>query len=309
MNILVTGGAGYVGSKLVRNLVGLGHNVTVIDNLSLSSPEILSDEEKKIKFIRGDLRDSNDVMNALENVELVYHLAGPFFINLFTEQPVESFDSTVRGFINLLESMRRLNVRKLVYASSSGVYGEQPLPLREDYIPKPIYLRALSRKFVEELAALYAKDYGFKITGFRPFTIYGDDEQLRGRAASSISVFVWSMKKGERPKIWGDGKQTRDFIHVEDVVRAYLIAMKKEFNHEIFNVAVGQEISSNELVEIINNILGTKIEPIYIPLPPERTIYGRRSVASIKKAEDLMGFKAEIGIHDGVARVIKENSD
>ncbi len=306
MKVLVTGAAGHIGSKMTKSLLNQGHEIVVLDNLSFGSLENLKGMEEKIKYIQGDMRKLDDVMKAMEGVDIVNHQGGPSSMLMYVDDPVDRTYSTVIGFLNILEAMRKMDVKKIVFASSGGVYEGNPCPHHENLPLNPPDLKALAKKFVEDMAKLYATQYGFKATGIRPFMVYGENEKSKGDYASTISLFVWMMLRKENPTVWADGNQLRDFIHVDDVVRAYTLAMEKDFNtYEAFNAGTGVETSMNQVVQYINEYLGTSYKPIYVP--PKLPVYTRRSLADTTKAEKVLGFKSEINVRDGIARVIKTN--
>ncbi len=306
MKILVTGAAGHIGNHMTRYLLNQGHEIVVLDNLSFGSRENLKDLEGKITWIQGDMRKMEDVMKAMEGVDVVNHQGGPSSMLMYVDEPVDRTYSTVIGFLNILEAMRKMDIKKIVYASSGGVYEGNPCPHHENLPLNPPDLKALAKKFVEDMANLYTTQYGIKSVGIRPFMVYGDNEKSKGEYASTISLFVWMMLKKENPTVWADGNQMRDFIHVEDVVRAYALAMEKDFpKAEVFNAGTGVETSMNQVIQYINEYLGTNYTPIYVP--PKLPVYTRRSLADPTKAEKVLGFKAEIPIKEGIARVIRAN--
>lgn len=306
MKILVTGAAGHIGSHMTRYLLNQGHEIVVLDNLSFGSRENIKDLEGKITWIQGDMRKIEDVMKAMEGVDVVNHQGGPSSMLMYVDEPVDRTYSTVIGFLNILEAMRKLDVKKIVYASSGGVYEGNPCPHHENLPLNPPDLKALAKKFVEDMANLYTTQYGIKSVGIRPFMVYGDNEKSKGEYASTISLFVWMMLKKENPTVWADGNQMRDFIHVDDVVRAYALAMEKDFpKAEVFNAGTGVETSMNQVIQHINEYLGTNYTPIYVP--PKLPVYTRRSLADPTKAEKVLGFKAEIPVKEGIARVIRAN--
>ncbi|MBI2542876.1 MAG: SDR family NAD(P)-dependent oxidoreductase [Candidatus Aenigmarchaeota archaeon] len=306
MKVLVTGAAGHIGSKMTKSLLDQGHEIVVLDNLSFGSRENLKGLENQITYVQGDMRKFEDVMKAMEGVDIVNHQGGPSSMLMYVDDPVDRTYSTVIGFLNIMEAMRKMDVKKIVYASSGGVYEGNPCPHHENLPLTPPDMKALAKKFVEDMAKLYTTQYGIKTVGIRPFMVYGDNEKSKGDYASTISLFVWMMLREEDPTVWADGNQMRDFIHVDDVVRAYTLAMEKNFPYaEVFNAGTGVESSMNKVIQIINEYLGTNYKSIYVP--PKLPVYTRRSLADPTKAEKLLGFKYKIGIREGIARVIKAN--
>jgi len=303
LRALVTGGAGFIGRNLVRNLVANEQDVVILDNFSLSDMAYLREFEAA-KIIKGDVRREADVFEAAKGCSVIYHLAAPSSMLMYEENPIESSIVTVQGFLNVLEAMRRFDVKRLVYASTAAVYEGNRLPYKEDMEIRPPDHKALMKKFNEETAQLYIDRYGLSAVGLRPFSVYGSGEKSKGRYANVASLFTWSMLRGERPILWGDGAQTRDFIFIDDVVEAFMLAGESTCRNEIFNVGTGIETSFNEIVSILNRELGLNLEPVYVPIPI--SIYARRLRADISKARDELGFIAKTPLLEGIRAVIRQ---
>ncbi|RLG97638.1 nucleoside-diphosphate sugar epimerase, partial [Candidatus Bathyarchaeota archaeon] len=204
--------------------------------------------------------------------------------------------------ITILEYAKKTGC-KVIYASSSSIYNGNKVPYREDM---PIYVTDYyteCRYSMERLAKLYNILHGVKSVGMRFFSIYGPKEEYKGRYANIVSQFLWSMLKDEPPVIFGDGSQTRDFTHVRDVVEALILAMEKDFECEIFNVGTGVSHSFNEVVEILNRLLGKNIKPIYKPNPIKNYVY--HTLADTRKAEKVLGFKARITLEEGLSELVR----
>ena len=209
----------------------------------------------------------------------------------------------IEDAINLLELAKEQDA-KFILASTSSIYNGLPLPWREDIKPKVSDYYTEARYCIERLLELYNKLYGLRGVVLRLFSVYGPREESKGRYANVISQFIWAMLKDKQPIIYGDGEQTRDFIYVSDVVRAFLLAMDYERSEfEIFNVGTGKETSFNELVNLLNKLLGKNIKPKYVPNPIKNYVY--QTCASVEKARELLGFEAKVRLEEGVKKTIE----
>ena len=303
--VLVTGGAGFIGSHLVEELASKGYHVVVIDNLSLGKvenlKEIMARYSNSVEFVRGDVRDADLIFNIIRDkeVEAIFHQAAASSAPMFTPDPRRGVEANILGFLNILEAARRFDINKVIYASTSSIYNIHEPPHKEDMnvFPRTFYEYSL---WMRELAAkIYWDYYGIECVGLRYFSIYGPREQHKGRYGNVISQFIWAMLRGDRPVIFGDGSQTRDFTFVKDAVRANILALeRKGLKAEVFNVGTGRETSFNEIVSIINQVLGTNIEPKYVDNPIKNYVY--RTCADTSKAEKLLGFRAETDLLTGV---------
>ncbi|MCS7120958.1 MAG: NAD-dependent epimerase/dehydratase family protein [Nitrososphaerota archaeon] len=295
MEVIVTGGCGFIGSNLVERLVREDHSVTVIDNLHTGS----------LKNIEGlDVKFYNEPYSRLREIvggaDVIFHLGIPSSSPMYRRNP-RLVGEAINDAIEIFEFAKDKKC-KVVYASSSSIYNGNPVPYREDM---PIYVTDYyteCRYLIERLANLYNTLFGVKSVGLRLFSIYGPKEEFKGTYANIVSQFLWSMKKDEPPVIFGDGTQTRDFTYVGDVVEAFLLAWKKEFECEIFNVGTGKAYSFNEVVEILNRLLGKNLKPIYKPNPIKN--YVERTLADTTKAEKLLGFKAKVSLEEGLRSLI-----
>lgn len=302
MRILVSGGGGFIGRRLVKTLLSEGHDVKVLDNFKFGGKTYFNDTEKKLEIVEADVRDYSKVREALKGIDLVYHLAAPSSFLMYEEDPVGSSTVTLEGFINIMEGMRFHKIKKIIYISTSAVYEGNGFPYVENMKISPPDLKALTKKFNEEAAVQYFQRYGIKTIGMRPFSVYGYGEETKKRYANIVSLFIWAMLRGERPVVWGSGRQTRDFIFVDDVVDALVMAQKKDFDCELFNLGTGRETSFNEVIRIINGNLGSALEPVYTPVPIG--IYAQRLLANTVKQESVLGFKPKISIEEGICKTI-----
>lgn len=300
LNYLVTGGAGFIGSNLTERLVGEGHNVIVVDNLSTGSLKNLKAIKSKIKFIKSPV--ANILKNkSIKNLDGIFHLGIPSSTMLYRKNPY-LVGEAINEFINMLELSKREKC-KMVYASSSSVYNGNPTPFKEDM---PIFVTDFyteARYEMERLADLY---YGWhKVTsiGVRFFGVYGPHEEAKKEFANLITQFLWDAKKGKKPVIYGDGKQTRDFTYVRDIIEGCVLAMNSAVEHDVFNIGAGEQITFNEMVKVLEKILGRKIECEYVPNPLQGYVYGTLSDTS--KAKKMLGFKPKYNLEKGVNEILE----
>ena len=305
MNVLITGGAGFVGSNLAREAVHKGWRVRVLDNFYLGSPKNLSDIIKEIELIKGDIRSRKTVNRATRGVDYVFHQAAVSSSQIFVPDPSEGFSVNVQSFANLLFHAHKNGVKRVIYASTSSIYGDLPTPHREDMFIKscPNHYAA-SKLASEHLAKAHTLEHGLETVGLRYFSIYGLGEGHKGRYANMISQFLLGMRKGVPPVIYGDGSQTRDFTYVKDVVEAnFLAARKKCISGEVFNIGTGKATTLNVLVALLNKCLGMNLKPKHVRNPIKNYVYHTK--ADITKAKKLLGFEAKTTLEMGIERLIR----
>ena len=298
MKAIVTGGAGFIGSNLVERLVKDGWDVIVFDNLSTGRIENIKDLE--VEYYTGSTIDYELMHSIAPDVDVIFHLGMPSSSPMYRNDPT-LVGKTINEAITIFEYARKKNC-KVVYASTSSIYNGNPIPYREDM---PIYVTDYyteCRYAIERLAKLYNNLYGVKSVGLRLFSVYGPKEEHKGKYANVVSQFLWSIMRDEPPIIYGDGSQTRDFIHVYDVVEAFMLSADKDFDCEIFNVGTGVSHSFNEVIKIINRILRKNIKPIYKPNPIKN--YVHHTLADTTKAEKMLGFKFKISLEDGIRSLV-----
>ncbi|MEM3629453.1 MAG: SDR family oxidoreductase [Candidatus Bathyarchaeia archaeon] len=306
MKVLVTGGAGFIGSHLVERLLKEDCNVVVLDDLSSGKTENLDLKNRNLLFLKGGIRDKELVKKALKDVEVVFHLAALVDVPFSVKNPLLVNQVNVCGSLNILEESIKNNVEKFIYASSCAVYGEpQYLPINEEHPTNPLSPYAVSKLTTEKYCQVFNKLYGLKTVSLRLFNVYGPRQE--GDSYSSvISRFIRQLRSGKPPIIFGDGSQTRDFVYVLDVVDAFYKAMNaKECAGEI-NVGSGKETSIKELAKILINKFGFKnIKPVYAK-PREGDI--RRSWADIEKAKHKLGYKPNFTLHNGLGELLKQSN-
>jgi len=302
--ILVTGGAGFIGSHIVDRLLQEGFEVIVLDNLSTGRITNVKHhlKNKRFKMIKGDVREEKILRKALKGVEAVIHEAAISSVEESIKDPIKTNDINLNGTLNLLNLSVKEGVKRFVFASSASVYGDLSPPLREDSQPKPISPYAVSKLSGEYYCKIFHKIYRLETICLRYFNVYGP-RQRNNQYSSVIMNFINSIKKNKPLVIFGDGLQTRDFIYISDVVEASIIALKsKEGVGEVFNIATGKPITINELAQIIielsekNNLIPIHAEP--------RKGDIRHSYADIEKAERILKFKAKVSLEEGLKSVI-----
>ncbi|MFE2753437.1 NAD-dependent epimerase/dehydratase family protein [Actinosynnema sp. NPDC059335] len=303
-HVLVTGGAGFIGRNMIRRMVQDGYEITSLDNYKIGGKDFLpADVQQSVNWLEGDSRDYRLVAEAVKGKDAVIHLAAPSSFLMYEEDPVDGAHVTTHGFLNVLEAVRRNDVEKLVYASTSAVYEGNPVPYVEGMEINPPDLKALSKKWNEEAARQYSERYGIKAIGLRPFSVYGHDEFSKGGYANVISLFAWAALNGVRPVVWGDGSQTRDFIYVEDAGYAFQVALEKDLETQEFNVGTGVETTFTEALALVGAELGVELEPEYVPVPI--AIYAERLLADTTRAREVLGFEHRIDVREGVRRVVE----
>jgi UDP-glucose 4-epimerase len=297
MSTLVTGGAGFIGSNLVEELLAAGEDVTVLDNMHTGSPSNLADLTGSLKLIQASC---NDLPGLDLHPEMIYHLGIPSSSPMYKKNPYLVGES-LNGFTAVFELARKSGAR-VVYASSSSLYNGLLPPHREDMaiLVSDYYTEA--RLAMERMAELYRQLYDVRSAGMRFFSVYGPKETAKKQYANMVTQFLWQMKKGETPVIYGDGTQTRDFTYVRDVTRALQLAMKSDYRG-ILNVGTGKANSFNDVIEILNEKLGSDARPKYMENPIKN--YVLHTLADTSKAEREIGFKAHIALEEGIEAIIK----
>ena len=301
---LVTGGAGFIGSHIVRALLKQGASVRVLDNFSSGKRENLSGLENlknggRLDIREGDVRDASAVADAVRGVEIIFHEAAFVSVPESMEKPQDCFDVNITGTSVLFEAARKAGVRRAVIASSAAVYGDSDaLPLVEDTPLKPMSPYAVSKRVDEMYAALYTQSFGFEVATLRYFNVYGPRQRPDSMYAAAVPIFIQRMIDNKPVTVFGDGGQTRDLIFVGDVVRANLIASEHpEAPGKIFNVCTGEETRLLDLLDVIHKIFPSAPDHIFAE-PRAGDIY--KSLGSPARAEKVIGFKAQTKLADGL---------
>lgn len=304
MKALVAGGAGFIGSHLVERLVADGHHVSVIDNLSSGRIANLQSVSDDVLFIAGDVRDKEAVRRAVVGADIVFHKAALVSVPASIEDPIAYMEVNALGTVNVLQASAEAGVERLLFASSSSVYGHSPKgKIQETSTPDPQSPYALSKLAGEEAAALYTKIYGLEVLAFRYFNVYGPRQDAQAPYAAVIPKFVEAVASQRRPIIFGDGNQTREFVHVSDVVRANLLAATaREFSPGVMNISSGKAISVRQVLDTVVDIASSSVEPIY---REPRAGDVRHSSADISKARDSLGFLPRVSIEAGIQSIFE----
>jgi len=302
MKVLVTGGAGFIGSHLVEALVERGDEVRVLDNLSSGHRRNLA--ELPVEFIQGDIRDYETVRQAVDGCEWVFHQAALVSVPRSIEEPKLNHDVNVTGAFHLFEAARQAGARRLVYASSAAVYGDTPsLPAKESDPPNPITPYAAAKLMNEQMAAVYNRSYGTQFVGLRYFNVFGPRQDPSSPYSGVLSIFCQAAIAGQGVTIYGDGQQTRDFLFVSDVVAANLAAaaMPWRAGAEVFNVGRGEATSLCEMARMMEDV-GGRLLPITHAPPRPGDI--RHSVAGVETAGQGLGWRAAVPLADGLRQTM-----
>lgn len=298
--VIVTGGAGFIGSNLVKFLLGKNFKVLVIDDFSVGKRENLP-KDKNLEIIKADIRDLSKMVKAFKGVDTVYHLATQC-VRKSINNPFLVHSVNTDGTLSILEASKRNNVKRFVYVSSSEVYGTGfVVPMTEEHPLNPTTIYGASKLAGEYYTLSYLRTYNLPTLVVRPFNTYGYNEHFEGPYGEVIPRFVVRALNGLPLQIFGDGTQTRDFTFVEDSVKGIYLASKKGEIGEIYNVARGKEVTINNLAKIVLSGLGVAVPIEYLPERPGDVL---RHFASIKKASRILGFKPNVEIKEGVKKYI-----
>ena len=300
--VLVTGGAGFIGSHLVDALVIRGASVRVLDNLSTGKLDNLRAAKDRVELLEGDIRDINACRRACEGRALVFHQAALGSVPRSMEDPATAFEVNVTGTANVLAAARDAKARRVVYASSSSVFGDsEALPKREGEEGRPLSPYALSKWMNEELGELFTRAFGLETVGLRYFNVYGPRQDPQGPYAAVVPRFFDACARGEAPLIFGDGEQSRDFTFVADAVLANLLAAgaPSERCGRAYNVGGGSAATVLEIARIISEAMGVSAPPTFAKA---RAGDVKHSLASTAAVEEALGFRAEVSLEEGLRR-------
>jgi nucleoside-diphosphate-sugar epimerase len=301
---LVTGGAGFIGSHIVKRLVSEGDVVRVVDNLSTGLESRLSDVRGQIEFVHGDLADQSVSDSVIRDVEYVLHQAAVPSVQRSVRDPVGTNRANVVATLNLLESSRKAAVRRFVYAASSSAYGEtEVLPKHEDMPANPLSPYALQKFVGEQYCKLYHELYGLETVSLRYFNIFGRGQDPHSEYSAVIPRFITALLASQPITIYGDGEQSRDFTYVENVVEANMLALKRpSVAGKVCNIGCGERITLNQLIRLLEGILNTKANVTYGPARPGDV---RHSLADIDLACHLLGYEPKVMIGEGLRRTVR----
>jgi len=300
---LVTGAAGFIGSHLTTALLDRGYAVRGIDNLATGDRGRLAAlDGEAFRLFEADVRDRDRLQEAMDGAEYVFHQAAVPSVPRSVEDPVTTTDANCTGTATVLDTARDVGVDTVVVASSSSVYGSSgTLPKRESMTPAPESPYALSKYYTEQLAVQCSRLYDIDTVALRYFNVFGPGQDPDGEYAAVIPKFVSLMTAGERPVIYGDGEQSRDFTYIDNVISANVLAAEGDVTGEAFNVACGDRFTVNELVDRLNDALGSDIAPIYDDPRPGDV---RHSMADISKAAEQLGYEPGVEFADGLERTV-----
>ena len=302
---LVTGGAGFIGSHIVEGLAAQGDKVRVFDNLSTGKRENLSHLEPKVEFVLGDLRNREALEKACEGIDYVFHVAALRAVLRSVDDPSETNDVNVTGTLNLLLAAREQGVKRVVFSSSSSVYGDtEKFPCEENDLPRPQSPYAASKIMDEYYLKIFTSLYGLETVSLRYFNVFGPRQNPESKYSAVIPIFIDCLLKGISPEIHWDGKQSRDFSYVDNVVHGNLrAAVSKGAAGEVFNIACHEEFSVLDIFENLQQILNIKnIKPTF---QPKRSGDVRRTFADISKAEKVLNFKVQTRFRPGLEKTVK----
>jgi len=304
LKFLVTGGAGFIGSHLAEELVQRGHQVRIVDDFSTGKKKNIASFLDKIELIEGDIRDIEVCRQAAKGMDFVLHQAALTSVPYSIENPLLTNEINIKGTLNLLLASRDAAVQRYVFASSAAVYGDDPhLPKKEEVVGASLSPYALSKRVGEMFCQLFTRTFGLSTVCLRYFNIFGPRQDPASQYASVIPLFISRMLKNEKPVIFGDGEQTRDFLFVSNVVEANMLAVKADsLEGEVFNIGYGEETSINELTRKINEILKMNIRPAYDE-PRPGDIKG--SFADISWARKMLKYEPTVDFSEGLKRTIR----
>jgi nucleoside-diphosphate-sugar epimerase len=302
---LITGGAGFIGSNLARYILDRGEGVVILDNFATGKRENLTDIENRITLIEGDIRQREAVDRAVQGCAAVFHQAALGSVPRSMDDPQTSHDVNVNGTVNVLEAARLAGVRRVVFAASSAAYGDQQeSPKHEGMVPLPISPYAAGKVSCEAYLRSYAAAFGMETVSLRYFNVFGPRQDPAGAYAAVIPAFVSRLLHGERPAVYGDGEQSRDFCYVENVCEANWLAAHApaaSCSGKVVNIACGERISLNEILDLLRRLLGCDIPADYLAARPGDV---KHSLADISLAAEVIGYKPAIFFEEGLGKAI-----
>ena len=304
--VLVTGGAGFIGSNLTEALLKQGHFVRVLDNFSTGKREnlIFNEAYSSLEIIEGDICDLTVCQRVMKNIEYLFHQAALPSVQRSVEDPLTSHSVNVEGTLNILLTARDAGVKRLIYASSSSIYGDSPtLPKHEEMPPNPLSPYALQKYIGEKYCSLFFQLYGLETVSLRYFNIFGPKQDPTSIYSAVIPRFIGGLIEGRAPIIFGDGEQSRDFTYIDNVVQANLLAMSAvHLNGEAINIACGEKTSLNQLLNFLKEIVGSKVSAIYEE-PRKGDV--RHSLAEVRKGKQFLDYEPRVDIKAGLKKTVE----
>ncbi|HKT83504.1 MAG TPA: SDR family oxidoreductase [Solirubrobacterales bacterium] len=304
MKALVTGGAGFIGSHIATRLIGEGHEVRVLDNFSTGNRSNLADFSGDFDLIEGDMQSYERAHNAVQGCEVVFHQAALPSVPRSIQDPLTSNAANVIGTLNILLASRDSGVRRVVFASSSSIYGaDLTLPKQEERAPAPISPYAVAKLASEGYCRSFSEVYGLETVALRYFNVFGPRQDPLSQYAAVIPRFITALLEGQAPLVFGDGEQSRDFTYIDNVVDANLRAAEAEgVTGQTFNIACGERISLNRLLDEIRAVVGSDVEATYQE-PRQGDVM--HSLADISRAREQLGYEPLVGFNDGLMRTVE----
>lgn len=302
---LVTGGAGFIGSHLVDGLLALGYRVRIFDNLSTGRKANLRDCWNRIEWIEGDLRKERQVRAAVKGVHCVFHVAALRAVLRSVDNPFETNEVNVGGTVRLLLAARDAKVKRFIFSSSSSIYGDtKKFPSQEGDLPRPQSPYAVSKLTGEHYCRVFSSLYGLETVSLRYFNVFGPRQNPESRYSAVIPIFIDSLLKGKSPEVHWDGKQSRDFSYVDNVVHANLLAMKApRISGEVFNIACHEEVRVLDILGLLKKYLGTKqVKPLF---SPKRAGDVQRTYADIDRARRLLDYRVQTRFEEGLKKTVE----
>jgi len=308
MRVLVTGGGGFIGSHLVGRLAALGHRVRILDNFATGRRSNVVALDADVDLIEGDIQSYERVHNAIAGCDLVFHQAALPSVPRSVADPLTSNATNVIGTLNVLLAARDAGVRRVVFGSSSSVYGtSHELPKREDMAPMPVSPYAVAKLASEGYCRSFGEVYGLETVALRYFNVFGPRQDPRSQYAAVVPNFITSLLTGERPTIFGDGEQSRDFTYVENVVQANLLAMEADVAPgRVYNVACGERVSLNQLFSVLRELADSGVEPVYAA---PRAGDVRHSLADLTASRRDLGYEPTVDLREGLRRSVGDLQD
>ena len=300
---LVTGGAGFIGSNICRRLVSQGCFVRVVDNLITGKKSNLADVIDKIEFIQADMGDSEVAQSAMKDIDVVLHQGALPSVPVSVNNPAATHQHCVNATFTLLLTARDAGIKRFVYAASSSAYGDSPTSSKVETMPtNPLSPYAVAKLTGEYYCSVFCNIYGLQTISLRYFNVFGPYQDPKSQYAAAIPAFVTAILKDKPPTIYGDGRQSRDFTYIDNVVSANLLAARaNQTKGEVINIACGQAVTVNEIIDMINELLGKNVKPIYTDPRPGDV---KHSLADITAAQNLINFKPSVHFHEGLQKAI-----
>jgi nucleoside-diphosphate-sugar epimerase len=303
--VMVTGGAGFIGSNLTEALLKKGHQVRVLDNFSTGKREnlIFEKQDPSLEIIDGDIRDLETCQKVTKGVHYVFHQAALPSVPRSVEDPLTTHFVNANGTLNILLAARDAGVKRVIYASSSSIYGDTPtLPKKEDMPPNPLSPYALQKYIGEQYARLFFQLYGLETVSLRYFNIFGPKQDPASIYSAVIPKFIKALLRNDAPVIFGDGEQSRDFTYIDNVVHANLLAMSAErLQGEAVNIACGKRTSLNQLLDILKAALGSHVSPVY---KESRKGDVKHSLAEISRGKHVIDYDPQVDIETGLKKTV-----